>query len=84
MTAGDHGTEIARLRADLETLAATHARLSSQEIQQVLVEMALARQWNEGFWSRLKFWINVVGMLGIVSTAILAAVHFLGWSFVRQ
>jgi hypothetical protein len=56
---------------------------ADKEVQEVLLKVAQDYVWRKGLWARVKFAINVIGMLGILGGAVMACASIFGLSVVR-
>jgi len=57
---------------------------AEKEIQEILLQVARNYVWRQGLWTRIKFAVNVIGILGIIGGAALAVISVLGLEVVRR
>jgi hypothetical protein len=57
---------------------------ADRDVQEVLLRVAQDYIWRKGLWARVKFAINVIGMLGILGGAVMACVSLFGLEVVRR
>lgn len=57
---------------------------ADDEVQSALIEVARNHIWKKGLWARLKFIINIVGFIGVLSGAIMALLTLFGLDIVRR
>jgi hypothetical protein len=71
------------LRRLIQSEIARH-KWPDSEVQEVLLKVARDYVWRQGLWARVKFAVNVIGMLGILGGAVMACVSVLGLDVVRR
>jgi hypothetical protein len=71
------------IRRELEVFIKAHG-WPDEQVQQALLEVAKAHMWNQGALVRLRYWANVVGMIGILGAAVLFIVSVLGFEVARK
>jgi hypothetical protein len=54
------------------------------EVQKILLEIAKAYVWRQGLWARVKFAVNVIGLLGVLGGAAIAVASVLGFEVIRR
>jgi hypothetical protein len=57
---------------------------AEKEVQEILLRVAQDYVWRRGLWARIKFAVNVIGMLGIIGGAVMALVSIFGLEVVRK
>ena len=63
-------------------IAANHC--DDAALQQALIEVGRDRLWKQGLWTRIRYWSNVVGTLGILSGGAYWLTTVLGFDVVRR
>lgn len=71
------------LRALIESEIRKH-HWADEDIQAVLLQVARDYTWRQGLWARLKFFVNVIGLLGIIGGTALAVASVIGFEVVRK
>lgn len=51
---------------------------SDKDIRRALVEVARSYVWRQGFFERLRYAANIIGILGIIGGAVVAVMTILG------
>ena len=59
-------------------------KCDDREIQDALLSVARNHIWKEGFLSRIKFWANMIGAVGVIAGLLTFMIHFFGWEFTRR
>ena len=71
------------IRHEMEIFIKAHG-WPDRAVQEALLEVAKDRLWKQGLWVRMKFWVNVIGFLGVISGAVAMIVSVLGFEVIRK
>jgi hypothetical protein len=71
------------LRQLIEAEVSKH-KWAEKEIQEILLQVARNYVWRQGLWTRVKFAVNVIGILGVIGGAALAVISVLGLEIVHK
>ena len=81
MTDEDRIREI--IRSELEIFIKAHG-WPDEFVQQALLDVAKNHLWRQGLVVRMRYWVNVIGFLGVIGGAIAMIVSVLGFDVVRK
>lgn len=76
-------TEREKLREEFETFLREKG-VSDDELWEAILDTGKDRIWRAGFKTRARWWLNVVGMFGVLIGAATAALAFFGYELVRR
>lgn len=71
------------IRKEMEIFIQAHG-WPDRAVQEALLEVAKAHLWKQGLWARMKFWVNVIGFMGVIGGAVAMLVSILGFDIVRK
>ena len=75
--------QIDALKERVEAVIAAN-QCDDAALQQALIEVGRDRLWKQGLWTRIRYWANVVGTLGILGGALFWLSTLLGFEVVRR
>ena len=71
------------IRGELEGFIKAHG-WPDDAVQQALLEVARNHLWKQGLMVRVRYWVNVIGFLGVIGGAVAMIVTVLGYDVVRR
>lgn len=74
---------IEALKAKVEAIIEQN-KCDDAELQQALIEVGRDRLWRQGLWTRIRYWVNVFGALGVLGGGAFWLLTVLGYDLVRR
>jgi len=71
------------IRAEMEAFIEEH-HWPEKEFQEALLEVAKDHLWKKGLMVKLKYWANVIMVLGVIGGAITIILGFFGYEVLRK
>jgi hypothetical protein len=71
------------IRSEIEIVIKTHG-WPDEVVMEALLQVAKNHLWQQGLMVRLRYWVNVVGFMGVIAGAIAMIVSILGFDVVRK
>ena len=71
------------LRAEFEAWLREKG-VSNDELWLAMLDVGRDRIWRAGLWTRIKFWVNVVGAVGVLAGAAAFAASLVGYEVVKK
>ena len=71
------------IRSELEVFIKAHG-WPDEFVQQALLDVARNHLWKQGLMVRMRYWVNVIGFLGVIAGAVAMIVSVLGFEVARK